>query len=151
MVVAQEMEDSVDHQELDLFAEAPPRLARVAVGGIDGDDDVTQVTGARPLSGGKGEDVGGGVDAPVTAVQTPDLAIRGQQDRDLIPAAAQRAEDFAGRFPDELQRQLPASGTAEDVDDPTGRRGSGRRGGIRGARRYGAPSGARRDACAAGL
>ena len=78
MIIAQQVQDTVDQQGLQLLRQrmaAPPRLARR---GFDGDDDIAQQRRLERVGERKRQDVSRFVLPPVPAVQGVNLGVRHQ-------------------------------------------------------------------------
>lgn len=79
MVVADQMERSVNHESRQLVVEGAAASARLTLRGLDSDDDVAEQLSAKlrplPFEQREGENVGGPLLAPVALVQLGDLTV----------------------------------------------------------------------------
>lgn len=76
MIVAQKMEDAMDHQKEDLVLSLPSNRPGLASGSFYGDDHIPQNLGVNhgrlPTRHGKSDDVGGAVAIKILPVQPGD-------------------------------------------------------------------------------
>jgi hypothetical protein len=108
VVVADEVQEPVDHEVGDLAREGPPGGSRLRSGRLDRDVDLPEKEVAGPvgeiagLGERKGEDVGGVVGLEEIPVQDPDPRIVGEDER---YRGARKAQD-----PERAPEQRPKSG-----------------------------------------
>jgi hypothetical protein len=146
MVVAEEMQDSMDDQEPDFLSQAPSGLPRVPGRRVHGNHHVPQMAAPDPSPAlRKGEDIRGAVLPAIAAVQGPDFRITGQENAGLLGPAPRTAEHPERRVAHHPERHFPAPGTAADLhrhgiagrEGGEGGPGGGRNGPFRGAPRSG--------------
>lgn len=122
VVIAQNMQESVDHEVGEMGLERDALLFRLARKGFAGEGDIAQKPGHRAerLDLGEAQDVGGLVDLAPVAVELPLLSVASEDDSDLGGAGdlrlrlAQGFEDCG--FGDRLTIVGPALGVAKDGD-----------------------------------
>ena len=92
IVVAHEMQHTVRHEQLELFAERNPDTPSLAISGIHRDHDLSHVAAPAERLHGKREDVRPAADATPDGIQPADFHVVDHEDVDVGARPSQRGQ-----------------------------------------------------------
>jgi hypothetical protein len=114
MVVAEEVEEAVEHEDGDFGFGVVAEVAGLGGGAVDGDGEVAEVAGG--IRGWEGEDVGGLVEPAEVAVEAAEIVVGGDEDAE---GAAARTRLRSRPLGVERNRMAPGCpGSADMVSAP---------------------------------